>query len=97
MSSINDGGPAFPSGPSGASFTGEDGMTTHQFSGCDGMSLRDYFAGQAMQGLLAFGHHQALIEAGAPDYQQAINGIALESYTYADAMLTARTTTKGGE
>ena len=46
MSTINDGGSAFPCGPLGDTFTGEDGYTRHQFPGCSGMSLRDWFAGQ---------------------------------------------------
>ena len=52
MSNINDGGAAFPfqlwdithSGPSPREFV-------------DGMSLRAYFAGQAMQGLLSMQSH----------------------------------------
>lgn len=46
---IADGGPAFPNGPGGGSFTGPDGYTTHQFQGSEGMSLRDYFAIHANQ------------------------------------------------
>ena len=41
--SINDGGPAFPR-------TGADGHTSPQ----SGMTLRDYFAAAALQGLLAY-------------------------------------------
>jgi hypothetical protein len=45
---INDGGPAFPMPPVG---TGDprDGMT----SGSNGISIRDYFAAAALQGLMA--------------------------------------------
>lgn len=55
MTNDKDGGPAFPHGPLGSSFTGPDGYTTHQGYPSPGMSLRAYFAGQALAGLLA-GH-----------------------------------------
>lgn len=44
---------AFPSGPTGDSMTFEDGRTTHQYPAQPGMSLRDWFAGMAMQGILS--------------------------------------------
>jgi hypothetical protein len=56
-----DGGPAFPPNPNDA----------------EGMSLRDWFAGMAMQGLLA--------NCGADSEQ-----IAKKAYEYADAMLVER-------
>jgi hypothetical protein len=46
-----------------------------------GMSLRDYFAGQALAGMLACTD----TEDATPD------GAAKWAYRYADAMLTART------
>ena len=65
MSTINDGGPAFP---------------RHAYDGHDGMTLRDWFAGQALAGLLAkYGFGEAEPESMAAD-----------SYAYADAMLKAR-------
>ena len=64
--SKNDGGPAYPS----LRETGE--------SAGRGMSLRDWFAGQALSGILASER-----DAGAPD-------LAREAYLYADAMLAAR-------
>lgn len=45
----NDGGPAFPLN----NFTYPNGQTEIGFNG---MTLRDWFAGQALQGLLASGH-----------------------------------------
>lgn len=74
MSKINDGGPAFPH-PGGAS------DCTVQESHL-GLSLRDYFAGQAMPILL----HQATIKDTA-------KSVALASYAMADAMLKARKAT----
>ena len=51
-----------------------------------GMSLRDWFAGMAIQGLLARGIHPD-IEISAQGYRDAA---AVESYQQADAMLKAR-------
>ena len=72
MSTINDGGPAFarPSWP-GA-------MGGWQ----NGMSLRDYFAAKALQGLLAF---PGMEYADAPP-----EVAARDAYAMADAMLAAR-------
>ena len=68
--STNDGGPAFPAHPSA--------MGDH-----DGMSLRDYFAAKAMQGMLAARHPTHSGEDGA-------DTLADDSYIVADAMLAAR-------
>ncbi len=59
--------PAFPA-PAGVSHITEQGMT-----------LRDYFAAKAMQGL-----------ASRLDNDQAYDGYAAWSYAMADAMLAAR-------
>ncbi len=70
---INDGGPAFPMPPVG---TGDprDGMA----GGSCGMTLRDYFASAALQGILADG-------GGASWDDDAKN-----AFKAADAMLKAR-------
>ena len=60
---INNGGPAFP-------VRHENGFTN------EGMTLRDWFAGQALSGL---------ISAGVPTKH-----IGNEAYEIADAMLAAR-------
>jgi hypothetical protein len=62
MSEIDDGGLAFPS-----EYYAEQGMT-----------LRDYFAAAALQGLLANG------------YNGSCNRAAINAYDYADAMIEAR-------
>jgi hypothetical protein len=62
----NDGGPAFGHGD-----------PVH--GGSSGMCLRDWFAGQALAGLLASGPH----DCEAP-------GIAHDAYLFADAMIKAR-------
>lgn len=71
----NTGGPAFPiqghSTRNGQSF---------QLVMADGMSLRDYFAAKAMQGLIT------AWTVGVPE----ANAIAAAAYQYADAMLKAR-------
>lgn len=65
----SDGGPAFPFQSIGPEF----------MSGHCGMSLRDYFAGQALVGLLT------LSANGRSNVR-----LADEAYVYADAMLAAR-------
>jgi hypothetical protein len=62
MSKINDGGPAFPIPD----------------EGWPGMTLRDWFAGQALAGISA--------QYGTGDAAM----IAVECYEHADAMLKAR-------
>lgn len=71
MSETNDGGPAFPlNSPSG---------TPEYMPARDGMSLRDYFAGQALAGLCA-----------NTNYDWSWEESARQSYRAADAMLKAR-------
>lgn len=65
---INDGGPAFP--------LSGDGPNVPYFN--QGMSLRAYFAGQAMQGMLA-----------NPDKDYGISALAEESVEHADALIAA--------
>lgn len=67
----NDGGPAFPE----TRYVNNDGVPIH----CPGMSLRDWFAGQALQGMLS-GTHAADLDASL---------VASDAYWYADAMLAA--------
>lgn len=68
-----DGGPAFPDGT--------DRM------GCEGMSLRDYFAGQAIGAILSAGDERQSWKSLA-QYAQA-------AYAVADEMLVARQRTRG--
>jgi hypothetical protein len=76
MSTINDGGPAFPS-----EVWDSEGCPQHT----QGMSLRDYFAAKAMQAMLS-GH---FAKYGHEDYWPRPE-IAAEAYEMADAMLAAR-------
>jgi hypothetical protein len=71
MSAPDDGGPAFPP-PHECGYLSQDGM-----------SLRDYFAAKAMQGMLA-GVHPIVTD---PDPLPKVASVA---YLMADAMLKAR-------
>lgn len=75
MTNTNDGGPAFP-------IVAMDAATGQPINGCfyPGMSLRDWFAGQALAGLLSHGQW-ATTEADM---------FARDAYALADAMLRAR-------
>jgi len=74
MSIRDDGGPAFPQ---------------LDLSKCQapGMTLRDWFAGKAIAGILA--HHEFDF---APIIAQAVNHAAADAYRIADAMIEARST-----
>ncbi len=48
-----EGEPAFPNGPSGMSIHYDDGRVEHQYPGSPGMTLRQWYIGQALQGLCA--------------------------------------------
>ncbi len=66
--SKNDGGPAFP-----------DGLSVGEISKlAGGMTLRDYFAGQAISGI---------VKNTTRCYEESV---AKEAYNYADAMLKER-------
>lgn len=70
---INTGGPAYP--------TETYSRNGYPCGPSMGMTLRDYFAGQALAGLLA--GCSDLIEVGS-------NDMAVNAYMQADAMLRAR-------
>jgi hypothetical protein len=66
---INDGGPAFPVN-----------AEIYNGTGLCGMTLRDWFAGQALAGLVFHNDY------GARSDDEIANG----AYAYADAMIAAR-------
>jgi hypothetical protein len=70
MSDANTGGPAFP-------------VPLDAFDDREGMTLRDYFAAKAMQGILA-GTHPIVKET------EPLPTVARVAYAQADAMLKAR-------
>lgn len=84
MSTINDGGPAFPY----EQHQTQDGtwnQTTER-----GMSLRDYFAASALKGMEipnGGGYSDNDHERGNPKYEAA--WISRQAYCIADAMLAA--------
>ncbi len=73
---INDGGPAFPNEEK----MGANGM---RIDASRGMSLRDYFAGQALMGAMAYSF-------GLEDNSHRIKAVVCKCYQYADAMIAAR-------
>ena len=73
---VDDGGPAFPV-PNDANTNGQEGM-----------SLRDWFAGQALEGYMSI-----LDSRKNPDYQED----ATFMYQMADAMIAARKELHSGE
>jgi hypothetical protein len=74
MSLTDDGGPAFPLVAPGPN----ESHTLHP-----GMSLRDWFAGQAIAGMF---RHQGWINCVDDDQEE----VARRAYIIADAMLAAR-------
>lgn len=81
MSKVNDGGPAFP--------TTWDASHNAALQTEDGMSLRDWFAGQALAGVVV----QC---AGDTVRKGTIAGhMAARAYEIADAMIAARTLSEG--
>jgi hypothetical protein len=74
---INDGGPAFPNVPSDPGYTKWD----------EGMSLRDWFAGQALAGMAASRFWAENVQANRPG---CLKLVAQSAYDMADAMLKAR-------
>lgn len=77
MSEIKDGGPAFPV----VGYKSADGIGVSIMEITGGMTLRDYFAAKAMQGILAHSW-----SSGACTDENA----AFDAYSIADAMLEAR-------
>ena len=81
MTQPNDGGPAFPQDLQGR--RGDDPQY-------QGMSLRDWFAGQALVGIGASDLEHSYIWQRFSDDAPSPNGISELCYMIADAMLKAR-------
>lgn len=75
MSAKTNGGPAFPAQPIYQHPHGATGMSSQE-----GMTLRDWFAGQALGGMLG----------GTPGSHLQEEACAKAAYSYADAMLAER-------
>jgi hypothetical protein len=80
MSKHNDGGPAFPVPENVA-------WDEHHNTAVAGMSLRDWFAGQAMKSLILDAWYQ---DQPSEPMGKCSPPIARDAYTMADAMLRAR-------
>lgn len=94
MAQINDGGPAFPLAYTETNEHGVQFPFTHP-----GMSMRDWFAGQALAGMVAGAHGSEVSMSGlmdaAAEHGWPIHTVcAKAAYGYADAMLAERA--KGG-
>ena len=83
---IEDGGPAFPR----EAYVNPNGVVVH--AGCQGMTLRDWFAGQALAALYRQSFMPGVILR--EDYEQWSRELAAVSYIVADAMIAE---SKGGK
>jgi hypothetical protein len=89
MSNTNTGGPAFPF----LSYNTGDNLWYQQ----EGMTLRDYFAAKAMQGIVCAPHSTdddktaAVYLSDGLGFSDGMRGrVAVAAYALADAMLKAR-------
>jgi len=77
----------------GTAFPAEWKLPYGAIASCPGRTLRDYFAGQALSGILAGLCAAAVDDRGkAPRARDRVvfNDVAKDAYTIADAMLKAR-------
>lgn len=94
MSKENDGGPAFPR----TGFRTEDGPEPFDAKPQNGMTLRDWLAGQALAPLMTKANavFAAAVKSDSPEALRLANlaysetAIAAGAYALADAMLEAR-------
>lgn len=77
------GGPAFPSQADVYKSEETGTLVRLKPEGCDGMTLRDWFAGQALTGMLA---SAPVADRSKPNHK----GWAANAYAFADAMLAER-------
>lgn len=83
MAKIDDGGPIFPYDPT----------LERSHYATSGLSLRDWFAGQALHGLLAHPKTGCKTE----QREALADAVSEVAYTIADAMLSTRKNTEKGE
>jgi hypothetical protein len=81
-----DGGPAFPRRLPDIRVPPDEALRIIESHA--GMSLRDYFAAAALQGMLAYRH----VNPTNGNYHEncSLDDCAMQAYEYADAMLAAR-------
>lgn len=80
MTERNDGGPAFPLHPG----------VLPEWTASAGMSLRDWFAGQVLSGLMANPNIHGIIKQSAVDDEEAGQTVSRLCNDYATYMLEAR-------
>lgn len=80
--SIEDGGPAFPAKVRHTQQDGIDGVIQAWVEQVPGMTLRDYFAGQMIPGLVAVAAHDTVWHS---------EKIATDAFELADAMIAEST------
>ena len=87
MAKTDDGGPAFPN----PAFMLNEGLEFPWAGfGMGGMSLRDWFAAHAMQGMLACQEFLNEVSEVADSKEEAAAMIARYAFKFADAMLAQR-------
>jgi hypothetical protein len=84
MSEIKYGGPAFPANQKSFVFDLAGGARKTILDAHPGMTLRDWFAGLAMQGIIASG---LAVQVSEENYHNALAKLA---YVNADAMIAER-------
>jgi len=80
MSKINDGGPAFP-------HHFEDAGGHPRFLQSTGMTLRDWFAGQALAGMMDYACKAPMISDNQDGANKNLANSARLAYAFADAMI----------
>jgi hypothetical protein len=87
----DDGGPVFPHPETAIDIRDEHGRTisTRVYDASFGVSLRDYFAAQALAGQLASLSTQSSVET-MKSASDPFLWAAMSAYNFADAMLKAR-------
>lgn len=92
MTKLEDGGPAFPRPPVINTNPADDGG--YESSHAEGMSLRDWFAGQAIMGICQYGLGTLAVEwtenGIGNERVSHLRSCATIAYGIADAMLAAR-------
>lgn len=86
---IDDGGPAFPVLCDYIDGKPRGMQTTNRGGWCEGLSIRDWFAGQALCGYLP--------DPSVSDRGGGMRLIAKAAYDMADAMIAARNARKDGD
>ncbi len=85
---IDDGGPAFPFVPNEQRQLQDGRWDQNGDAGDPGMSLRDWFAGMALQGIISKCKYKEVHESVT--HCEHLTRVTAGAYDYADAMLARR-------